>query len=83
MEEIANYRRFLRLCDEIVQLGEEGEVFYKKETASSLSGKIIPSNPVPEMSICIDGTGVPVVKAETVNRKGKGENCHAKTRETK
>ena len=33
------------------------------------------------MYICIDGTRVPVVKAETVNRKGKGEDCHAKRRE--
>ena len=63
------------------QLGEEAEVFYKKETALSLSGKIIPINPVPKMYICIDGTGIPVVTAETVNRKGTGEDCHAKTRE--
>ena len=35
------------------------------------------------MYICMDGTGVPVVKSETVNRKGKGEDGHAKTREAK
>ena len=65
------------------QLGEEVEVFNKKETALSLSGKVIPIKSVPKMYICIDGTGVPVVKEETVNRKGKGEGCHAKTREAK
>ena len=65
------------------QLGEEVEVFNKKETALSLSGKVIPIESVPKMYICIDGTGVPVVKAETMNRKGKGEDCHAKTREAK
>ena len=65
------------------QLGEEVEVFNKKETALSLSGKVIPIKSVPKMYICIDGTGVPVVKEETVDRKGKGEDCHAKTREAK
>lgn len=65
------------------QLGEEVEVFYKKEAALVLSGKIIPLNPIAKLYICIDGTGVPVVKAETVDRKGKGEDCPAKTREAK
>jgi len=31
----------------------------------------------------MDGTGVPVIKAETVNRKGKGKDGQAKTREVK
>jgi len=65
------------------QIGEQAEVFYKKEAALSLSGKIIPIKSVPKMYICMDGTGVPVVKSETVNRKGKGEDGHAKTREAK
>ena len=65
------------------QIGEQVEVFYKKEAALSLSGKIIPIKSVPKMYICMDGTGVPVVKSETVNRKGKGEDGHAKTREAK
>jgi hypothetical protein len=63
------------------QLGEQVEVFHKKEAA--LSGKIVSIEPVPKMYICIDGTGVPVVKSETINRQGKGENGHAKTREAK
>jgi len=33
------------------------------------------------MYVCMDGTGVPVVKAETVGRHGKGEDGIAKTRE--
>jgi len=65
------------------QLGEEVEVFYKKEADLSLSGKVIPFQSIPKMYICIDGTGVPVVKTETVNRKGKGEDGNAKTREAK
>jgi hypothetical protein len=35
------------------------------------------------MYVCMDGTGVPVVKKETAGRKGKGENGQAKTREAK
>lgn len=65
------------------QLGEEVEIFNKKEAALALSGKVIPIKPVPKLYICMDGTGVPVVKAETVDRKGKGEDGHAKTREAK
>ena len=44
---------------------------------------MVPIQAVPKMYICMDGTGVPVVKAETVNRKGKGEEGRAKTREVK
>jgi len=35
------------------------------------------------MYIGMDGTGVPVIKAETVNRRGKGEQGEAKTRDAK
>jgi hypothetical protein len=35
------------------------------------------------MYICMDGTGVPVVKNETEGRQGKGEDGQAKTREAK
>jgi hypothetical protein len=35
------------------------------------------------MYICMDGSGVPVVKKETVGRQGKGEDGQAKTREAK
>ena len=65
------------------RLGQEVEGFYKREVAGSLSDKVIPIQSVPKMYICLDGTGVPVVKAETVGRKGKGEDGQAKTREAK
>ena len=65
------------------QIGKQVEVFYKKEAALSLSGKIVPIESIPRMYICMNGTGVPVVKSETVNRKGKGEDGHAKAREAK
>lgn len=65
------------------QLGEEVEVFYREEASPFLSGKVIPLQAAPKMYICMDGTGVPVVKAETANRRGKGEEGQAKTREVK
>jgi len=65
------------------RLGAEVEEFYKKEAKPFLSGKVVPFEAAPKMYVCIDGTGVPVVKAETANRQGKGEDGHAKTREVK
>jgi len=65
------------------QLGQEVEAFYKTEGDVALSGKVIKMKSVPKMYICMDGTGVPVIKAETANRKGKGKDGQAKTREVK
>ncbi len=65
------------------QLGEEVEAFSQREGSRFLSGKVIPIRTVVKMYICMDGTGVPVVKAETENRKGKGGDGSAKTREVK
>jgi len=65
------------------QLGEEVEVFYRQEAEVFMMGKVIPIKPIPKLYICMDATGVPVVKAETVNRKGKGEGGQAKNRDVK
>jgi hypothetical protein len=65
------------------QLGEEVEGFYRREGSQFLSGKVVPLQPVTTMYICMDATGVPVVKAETATRKGKGQQGQAKTREAK
>jgi hypothetical protein len=43
-----------------------------------------PADPAPGiLYICIDGTGVPMVPAETEGRDGKGEDGRARTREVK
>lgn len=65
------------------KLGEQIENFFKTEASESLSDKNISIKTIPTMYICLDGTGVPVVKKETVNRRGKGEDGQAKTREVK
>jgi len=64
-------------------LGKDVEGFFKVETARAAFSNVIPLKTVPILSVCMDGTGVPVVKAETVNRRGKGEEGQAKTREAK
>lgn len=66
------------------QLGIEVEKYFQHETQPLSTGNIIPFiKPVENMYICMDGTGVPVVKKETKNRKGKGPDGQAKTREAK
>jgi hypothetical protein len=65
------------------QSGEEVEQFFNEAGKTALTHNVIPIKNVPVMYICMDGTGVPVVKSETTNRKGKGKDGSAKTREVK
>jgi hypothetical protein len=53
------------------------------QRAVQLDLPIIIGEPVPILYIQMDGTGVPVVKKETVNRKGKRDGQPAHTREVK
>ena len=61
------------------ELGEEVEEFLGREAAMAEEVNDKP----PKLYICMDGTGVPVVAGETENRKGKGEDGLARTREVK
>lgn len=65
------------------RLGQEAEEFMKGDAEALLSDKIISIKSVPKMYVCMDGTGVPMVKGEVVDRYGKGEDGCAKTREAK
>ncbi len=66
------------------KIGKSVEEFYKQDMANqALIDNIIPIKSAPKMYICMDGTGVPVIKKETANRRGKGKNGEAKTRESK
>ena len=58
---------------------EEAEI----DRAVQLDLPIIVGDPVPILYIQMDGTGVPVVKKETVGRKGKLDGLPAHTREAK
>jgi len=82
--ELAAIRVSAKEVERISQaVGVQAEAFHAAEAAASLSGNSIPISPVPKMYVCIDGTGVPVVKKETAGRRGKGEDGQAKTREAK
>lgn len=82
IEELAGIRvtakEIERTC---YQVGREVEGFYE-QSRPLVGGNVIPL-PCAKMYIQIDGTGVPVVKSESKNRQGKGEDGSAKTREAK
>ena len=66
------------------RIGQQAEEFLKREgDAGVLPDNVIPIRSAPTMYISMDGTGVPVVKAEVADRRGKGEHGEAKTREAK
>jgi len=65
------------------QIGSDVEEYFKDKSEQLSTNNIIPLQGIEKMYVLIDGTGVPVVKKETKNRKGKGENGQAKTREAK
>jgi Uncharacterised protein family (UPF0236) len=65
------------------KMGKEAEEFMSGEANAALSDKIIPIKAVPKLYIGIDGTGIPMVKAELINTPGKAEDGKAKTREVK
>jgi hypothetical protein len=82
--DLADIRVDAKAIERISQMvGNQVEMFHNSEAKTSLSGNIIPIKAVPKMYVCMDGTGVPVVKKETADRKGKGEDGQAKTREVK
>ena len=84
LNELAGIRVSAKEVERISQMvGGQVETFHATEAKASLSGKIVPINPIPRMYVCMDGTGVPVVKKETAGRQGKGEDGQAKTREVK
>jgi len=63
-------------------VGDQIEQFHNSQAEAALSDKVIPIRAVPRMYVSMDGTGVPVVKSETADRRGK-DGGQAKTREAK
>jgi hypothetical protein len=63
-------------------VGGQIEQFHGAQAEAAMSEKIIPIKAVPRMYVSMDGTGVPVVKRETADRRGK-DGGQAKTREAK
>jgi len=81
----------LNLTSKRVQRSAEadGEVIREAiavEAGAVLSGKVVPlvsSDPVSNLYVAIDGTGVPTVPADTEGRQGKSPDGQAHTREAK
>lgn len=65
------------------RVGRQVETFHSAEASAVLSEGIVPDKPIAQMYVCMDGSGVPMVKKETVGRQGKGQDGQAKTREAK
>lgn len=63
-------------------VGDQVEMFHSVQAEAAMSDKVISIKTVPRMYISMDGTGVPVVKLETIDRRGK-DGGQAKTREAK
>jgi hypothetical protein len=58
---------------------EQGEI----QKALQLDLRVVAGEPIPILYVQMDGTGVPVVKKETLGRQGKTEGQPAHTREVK
>ena len=84
LNELAAIRVSTKEVERISEMvGGQVEAFHTAEAQTALWGKVVPINPIPRMYIGMDGTGVPMVKKETVGRQGKGEDGQAGTREVK
>jgi hypothetical protein len=53
------------------KLGREAEAFMNRQSCEALSDKVVPIKAVRMLYIAIDGTGVPMVKAELMNSRGR------------
>jgi hypothetical protein len=84
LEELAGIRVSAKEVERVAEgVGAQVDTFHTVEAKAALSEKIVPIKPIPRMYVCMDGSGVPVVKKETAGRQGKGEEGQAKTREAK
>lgn len=84
LEELAGIRVSAKEIERMSQMvGGQVEAFHTAQAEAALSDKVVPIKRVPRMYVCMDGTGVPMVKKETIGRQGKFDPGQAKTREAK
>jgi hypothetical protein len=82
--ELAGIRVSAKEVERISQMvGHQTEAFQAADGQAWLLGQVVSIIPVFRLYVGLDGTGVPVVKKETVGRPGKGKDGQAKTREVK
>lgn len=83
LHELAGIRVNAKEVERVSQMvGGQVEAFHSGQAEAALSDKVIPIKAVPRLYVSMDGTGVPVVKRETADRRGK-DGGQAKTREAK
>ena len=64
-------------------VGHQVEAFHCEEASAALARDVVPkAATISRMYVCMDGSGVPMVKKETMGRQGK-QGGQAKTREAK
>lgn len=81
--ELANIRVNAKEVERVSHMvGSQIEAFHRMQGEEALSDKVIPIKGIPLLYVSLDGTGVPVVKEETIDRPGKNGG-QAKTREAK
>lgn len=85
LRELAGVSVSVKDCERSAeQTGAQVAAWEEQQHAQALaSAEQSAGDAIPIMYIEMDGTGVPVVKSETVGRKGKGEDATPKTREAK
>jgi hypothetical protein len=82
--ELAGIRVSAKEVERMSQMvGRQVEAFHSTEACAALPDSVSQEKPVPRMYVCMDGSGVPMVKKETAGRQGKGPEGQAKTREAK
>lgn len=82
--ELAGIRVSAKEVERMSQMvGRQVEAFHSAEACAALPDSVFQEKPVPRMYVCMDGSGVPMVKKETAGRQGKGPEGQAKTREAK
>jgi hypothetical protein len=65
------------------ELGKDAEKFMAEQAEILSADNVVPVKTIPKIYACMDGTGVPMVKAEVGGRAGKSEDGQASTREAK
>lgn len=84
LEELGGIRVSSKEVERVSQMvGGQVEGYHVGQGFAALSDKVVPIHGISRMYVCMDGTGVPMVKKETAGRQGKGEDGQARTREAK
>lgn len=84
LEELAGISVKTKEVERIAEgIGAQLEVLGQSEREQAGAQKVVALKLVAKLYVSFDGTGVPVIKRETLGRRGKSESGEARTREAK